>query len=363
MSLYREIRKALKKNQFVYFWKIRLFDKDYRQNKKDMMYSTVKSREQIKREMQLIEQYWHCKSLHYVRYRLFEKDLTDDELLDYIPPYYHYNFYNPPLYNGLDVKKYDDKYQLDKLFRERDVATPRVVARYFNESLLNLDGAIIDISSLFLQLNENEKIFIKPVDGAGGTGIVVLKKQGDGFYLKDSRVVDLSSVLDKSREYILQLGIKQRKDISQINASSVNTLRVVTQWRDGLPCISVCVMRIGRNNSDVDNSHQGGLSVQIDVETGKMYKSATAEHGGGLYYAHPDSGFIFDDFVIAEWEQICKDILVAAEKFKEIPEIAWDVAISDAGVVFIELNLGYGLTHLQCCCGGMRRKLGVYPKR
>ena len=362
MSLYRKIRKALKKNQFVYFWKIRLLDKDYQQNKKDMMNSTVKSREQIKREMQLIEQYWHCKPLHYVRYRLFEKDLTDDELLDYIPPYYHYNFYNDLLYKDIDAKKYDNKYSLDKLFCERGVKTPLVVARYCNSRLVDLNGNEITLDYLLTYVVDGEKLFVKPVDGAGGTGIVVLQKKDNEFFIKDLKVVDLNRVLDTDREYILQLGIKQREDISKINNSSVNTLRVVTQWRGGRPQISACVMRIGRNGSDVDNSHQGGLSVQIDIETGRMYEYATAEHGGGLYKEHPDSGFVFDDFVIDKWEQIRAEILDAASKFVEIPEIAWDVAISEDGVDFIELNLGYGLTHLQCCCGGMRRKLNIYPK-
>ena len=31
-------------------------------------------------------------------------------------------------------------------------------------------------------------------------------------------------------------------------------------------------------------------------------------------------------------------------------------------IEMIELNLGYGIAHLQCTCGGMRRILDIYPK-
>ena len=79
---------------------------------------------------------------------------------------------------------------------------------------------------------------------------------------------DIVRVLDRQSIYVVQQGLVQRDDMNAINASSVNTLRVITQVRDGKNIIPVCVMRMGRNNSYVDNSAQGGLSVEIDTATG-----------------------------------------------------------------------------------------------
>ena len=122
-------------------------------------------------------------------------------------------------------------------------------------------------------------------------------------------------------------------------------------------------MRIGRDGKDVDNSHQGGISVQIDVNTGEMNQYAHEEHGyDKIYESHPDSGFIFKGFKIKEWDSIKKNILDYAAKLAEVKEIAWDIAIVDKGIVVIEINIGYGLDHLQCCCGGLRRILNIYPK-
>ena len=69
----------------------------------------------------------------------------------------------------------------------------------------------------------------------------------------------------------------------------------------------------------------------------------------------------FNDFYIKEWDMINNSILDFAKKIPEIPEIAWDIAITDNGAEAIELNIGYGITHLQCCCGGLRHILNIYP--
>ena len=57
--------------------------------------------------------------------------------------------------------------------------------------------------------------------------------------------------------------------------------------------IKTCILRMGRNGKEVDNSAQGGISINIDVNTGAFAERATAEHGGENITLHPDSGFKF----------------------------------------------------------------------
>lgn len=357
-----EIRKLAKCNQFIYFSKVRLCNRDYKINRRKMA-EAVKSSEQIAREMRLVQDYWGCKPLHYVRYGLFDMELSDEQLLDYIPPYYFYNYYTPPIYKDVDRKTFGDKLGQCVMFAERGIRTAETVALFESGHMRTLGGEALPVESL--SLPEGGKLFIKPVDGQGGTGIIVVGRVGDSYYC-DQREIALRDVVhlpDRDKLYVVQRGISQRSDISAINPSSVNTLRVVTQLRNGVPHMNVCVMRIGRNGKDVDNSHQGGLSVRIDVDSGRMYPTATAEHGGGVYTKHPDTGFVFEDFSIQGWDRLKSDILDYALRIPEISELAWDVAITDDGAAIIEVNLGYGLSHLQCCCGGMRRIIGVYPQR
>lgn len=145
---------------------------------------------------------------------------------------------------------------------------------------------------------------------------------------------DIVRVLDRQSIYVVQQGLVQRDDMNAINASSVNTLRVITQVRDGKNVMPVCVMRMGRNNSYVDNSAQGGLSVEIDTATGAFAQSAYAEHGtpvGKKYDSHPDSGVVFAGKSIEGWGDIKEQILSAAGKLPGLSDIAWDIAITGGG--------------------------------
>ena len=344
--------KLIKRNQFVFFLWQRIFDKEFKTNLKKMK-NSFKSKEQVKREMTMLKDYWHCKPYHYVRYGLYDKDLTNDQLLDYIPSYYHYNFYTDPLYANIDVSLYNSKLTMYMLFKERGVRTPEVIAVVRNGKLMSLQGEKLDENS-FLKKYNYETLFIKPEFGAGGTGIHVFSEGSHSSFLAS---------LDKHIAYIVQCGIKQRNDINRINSSSVNTLRVVTQIVDNKARVCVCVMRMGRHGKKVDNSHQGGLSVEIDITNGSFKSYATAEHGGGYYPCHPDSGFVFRGSRIEGWDTIKMSIEKYALLFPELKELAWDVAITSDGIEMIELNLGYGIDHLQCTCGGMRRVLGIYPKK
>ena len=193
---------------------------------------------------------------------------------------------------------------------------------------------------------------------------MVLHKEKEGLRYLD-KIIEFDELLEhgfpKDIDFVVQKGIKQRVDFSEINNSSVNTLRIIVQFEGALPKIRVAVLRIGRGGKDVDNSHQGGISVEINIKTGSLSDVAHAEHGGDKLYCHPDTGFRFRGTKIKAWDTICNEILEYSKAFPELEEFAWDVAVTDHGVQMIELNLEYGISHLQCCCGGMRQILNVYP--
>ncbi len=118
---------------------------------------------------------------------------------------------------------------------------------------------------------------------------------------------------------------------------------------------------MGRNGSFVDNSAQGGISVNIDIEKGALDKYAFVEHSSERFENHPDTNFKFDGFILYDWVKIKQNILDYANKAIEFSDIAWDVAIQEDEISVIEINSNYGIDHLQCCIGGMRRKLNIYP--
>lgn len=361
--LIKLIRKKLKHNQFIYFSNLRLTNKDYNKYRKDMANSNIKSKKQIKREMDLIQDYWKCKPLHYIRYQLYNKQLSEEELLDYIPPFYHYNFYNEQLYQHTNRSFYSNKINLYNIFSERDIPTPKILAIIHNHKIYDLKKNILNINDILSKINDGEKIFFKPVNERGGIGIFTIKKL-DNRLILNGQEINMSEIVKlcgNKHIYIIQKGIIQRSDLSKINPTSVNTLRAITQWKNGEIILPVCVLRIGRNGRDIDNSHQGGISIQVNVKNGELAEYCTSEHGGEIFYKHPDTGIVFKKFKIEKWDEIKTSIINFAKKIPELPEIAWDIAITDDGAEAIELNLGYGITHLQCCCGGLRQILNIYP--
>ncbi len=112
-------------------------------------------------------------------------------------------------------------------------------------------------------LDAHNSSFIKPVDGYGGKGIIKVSKK-----LND---VEMKNLYDSIKEnfYIVEETIEQVDEIKQFNPNSLNTFRIMTIISDnGEPIITNVVLRIARDDKYVDNFSSGGISVNVDVETG-----------------------------------------------------------------------------------------------
>jgi hypothetical protein len=360
------IRKKLKKSKFVFFTFKKLTDSDYRSGLKEFKRGNLlKSKETIEKEISLIKNYWKCDPMDYFRYRLFEKELSDDELLDYIPKYYFYNYYMPKIYDKIDLSITDSKIRMMNYFIEKEIETPVALAIIKKGILFEDQTRKLLYEELVekMLMSEATIFFIKPDDGQGGKGIFIIKKNNNNLYI-DDRLLEEKTLIGKTanNDFVLQEGIIQRSDINRINNTSVNTLRVITQKYNDVLKISAVVIRIGRNGSLVDNSCQGGISVKIDIEKGTLNKYGFTEHTNERFEVHPDTHFKFDGFVIQDWDKIRMQILEFANKTSEFPEIGWDIAVLENGISVIEINTYYGLELLQCSSGGMRRTLNVYPQ-
>lgn len=361
-----DIRKRLKKNKFVFFTYKKLTDSDYRSGLKEFKKGDgLKSKETVKKEISLFKSYWNCDPMEYYRYRLFEKELSEDELLDYIPKYYFYNYYMPRVYDKIDLSITDSKIRMMDYFVGKKIETPVALAIIKKGIFFEDQNRKLLYEELVGKMlkSDSSVYFVKPDDGQGGKGIFTIVKKNNNLYI-DDRLLDEKTLIRKTTNnyFVLQEGIIQRSDINRINPTSVNTLRVITQKFNGVFKISAVVIRIGRNGSFVDNSCQGGISVKIDIEKGMLNKYGFTEHTNERFEEHPDTHFKFDGFVIQNWDKIRTQILEFANKTSEFPEIGWDIAVLENGITVIEINTYYALELLQCCCGGMRRNLNVYPQ-
>ena len=360
-----ELRSSLKKNNIIFFTYKKITDHDYRSNFFDYLrHKCYKNRDRVKYEISLIRDYWKCDPAFYFRYRLFEKNLSTEDLLDYIPPYYFYNFYMPSLYKDAHISLTGSKIRMNEFFESRKIDTPAIKAVVRNGNIFGSSGELITYSKLKDRIRNSPANvhFLKPDHGRGGKGIMKIERTGDELFI-DNEFIDSESFrkLTLNNTFVIQEGIRQRSDLRAIYPASVNTLRVITQSFDGKAQIIAVVLRMGRNGSFVDNSSFGGVFSPVEINSGKLADHACLLHDPKKFDSHPDTGFRFSGFKLEGWDKIRQDVLRFVEKAPEFPDVAWDIALLDDKIMAIEINLNYGLDHLQCSIGGMRRKLNVTP--
>lgn len=73
---YKTIRRIVKRNKFIFSLHRRLTDKEYQREKCKMSTCTTKTQKQIHEEMKKYACYWQCPADDYVRYGLFDKQLS-----------------------------------------------------------------------------------------------------------------------------------------------------------------------------------------------------------------------------------------------------------------------------------------------
>jgi len=327
---------------------------------------SVKSSTIVRKELDLIRKYWGCPPYHYYRYKLYLKKLSEAELLDYIPPYYYYNIYWESRHIGLDKSKYESKFFQHKLFEKYDIPAIEIIARKIHGNLINVNNEPITINFLIEEQlkTDDDALFFKPEYGRGGNGIVKLTKKSGNLQLNDQAISieNILPSLSQDEDYLIQNRFVQSKKMAEINEYSVNTLRVYSQRKGNEILIPACILRMGVNNSFVDNFAQGGIINIIDVENGNLSEYAESNKVDVKYYEHPRTKYVFSGKKVENWDEIKSKIKEFSSYLTACNEIGWDVAISETGFKILEINIRFGLD-IQLVYGGMRRIFGVYPTK
>ncbi len=333
------------------------------------MCANRKSARQIAKEIKALEKYWNCYPYQYFKFDMYHKDckMTMQEMLDYLPYYFMAYIFWPHSCKGyFDIAK--NKFLSYMLFNSFQEAQPKIFIQYDGGYIYDHRRSLIsnhEFDKLLLQIKSN-KLFLKPNKGSWGLGIIVFKQGIDGYYTHDGQKlsVDYLRTNLKKEDYILQEGIVQTKEMSEIYPNSINTVRVITKCVDQKPSVLYTVLRMGQGGAQVDNAGSGGLFLSIDVESGRLYEYAH-EHTvkNNTYTQHPDTGFIFKDKKINGWEELKQFCLINALKMREIAYVGWDVALTDEGPVLVELNTSPDMYLAEADLGGLRQGLGIDPQK
>lgn len=205
------------------------------------------------------------------------------------------------------------------------------------------------------EFSEKHSTFVvKVVNSSMGKGVWLQKASKD--YVKDfNEIIRHGKVL-------LEECIEQGDEMSQFNASSINTVRVSTYLtKDGvLPAHGF--IRTGRNGSFVDNAGSGGIFAMVDVEKGVVVSDGMDEFGD-THTEHPDTGVSYNGFILPNWEnalEICKK---ASLLFPKMKYKSFDLAYSKIGWVIVEINPSGELLQQACVQSGMKEALRQIMER
>lgn len=192
----------------------------------------------------------------------------------------------------------------------------------------------------FKSLIKNYDCIVKPCDGKLGQGIFKIYKNSNH---NDDRKLYDTCVRNRA---LVEQCIDSCDELKAFHPQSLNTIRVVTIANKDKACVFSGVFRTGVGESVVDNSHKGGISVQINVDDG-IVETDGANTNGERFISHPDSGVTFKGFKIPKWDLIVATCCEAA-KLTSNPITGWDVVLNSSGEVeFVEANYGPDMDMMQ----------------
>jgi hypothetical protein len=208
-------------------------------------------------------------------------------------------------------------------------------------------GALPEESRTLPELIRKQRaVMAKPVIGNGGRGVQLLEFKDGGFQRNGVQIDEskLSWSLLGACDTLVSVYVRQGSFANGLYPKSVNTIRVLTMLDPDTqsPFIADAVIRVGCNKSaPVDNVSSGGFVCNIEPDSGRLSNAVAGFYLDGpvrRIECHPDTGMVFADQVIPDWESIREQVVILAAKFPMLPYIAWDLAILDEGISIIEAN-------------------------
>lgn len=220
------------------------------------------------------------------------------------------------------------------------------------------NGEIHDIGNGFSTIGFTELLgladdmFVKSLDGENGVGVFHLEVR-DGQALLNGQPATEGAFREiiGQHAFIVQEKIQQHPEINRLYPLSVNTIRICTvrNLQSGKIHAWPSMFRMGCGGSHIDNASQGGIMLDINLETGLLNRFGhrlAKFGGGGSYTKHPDTGIEFGTFKVP----FIKEAAAQAIHFHsmlDIHSIGWDVVITPEGPAFIEGNDDWEIMNAQ----------------
>lgn len=231
---------------------------------------------------------------------------------------------NPRQYLSFGCKTYQGFF--DQLYN--DALLVRVNGLFYYPAEARVVSSDI-ARSILIEKIENDGCVVSKA-GAGSKGFGVSKL---------CSLADMEPILLSAEDCLFQELFDQHVSLSNVNRSSINSVRVVTfQSVSGVRVISGMV-RFGRFGKFVDNRYSGGVGVAIESWSEGRLKPFGVDREFRAHFEHPDSGVRFDSIRVPGCPDIIDRAKTLHDQFPWGRLIAWDFCVDPDGASrLLEIN-------------------------
>jgi alpha-L-glutamate ligase-like protein len=237
----------------------------------------------------------------------------------------------------------DDKLETKRLCATAGIPTPELYAVIAYQNQVKL---------LDQMIGERKRFVVKPSQGSGGAGIVVVEDRTPTGYRKASGALmtetemryHLNNVLSGMHslggindKVLVEYAVRFDPVFAEITYQGVPDIRVLLY--QGIPAMAM--LRLPTRASDGKaNLHKGGLGVGVNMRTGTTMNGVQK---GRFIDRHPETGHLLSGRQIPHWEQILR----MASRFYGITQLGYlgvDIVLDrELGPLVLEVNARPGL--------------------
>ncbi len=238
----------------------------------------------------------------------------------------------------------DNKLKTKLMARKLGLQVPELL------HVINTQHEIEGVADVLETLNS---FVIKPAQGSGGKGILVIQgRRPDGYVKSSGDLINVNGVKRHLTNTISGLhSLGGRTDVAIIESLVETTDTFAAVSFEGVPDIRLIVfkgfpvmgmLRLATRESDGKaNLHQGAVGVGLDIGTGRAI--AAVQHNR-LIRTHPDTGAALNQIQVPNWPALLN---LAASCFEatQLGYLGCDIVIDrHRGPLLLELNARPGLS-------------------
>jgi alpha-L-glutamate ligase-like protein len=233
----------------------------------------------------------------------------------------------------------NDKLIVKDVLELNEIPIPKT---YFTiDTLSEIDAKI----SLLEQMND---FVVKPSNGFGGKGILILKRnEGNQWqsntgelYDRKALVLHLEKIIfgrfskESFDKVIVEYRLRSHSDFQKIFKRGIADLRII--FLNAYPIVGMLLMPTERSKGR-SNLNDGAIGMGVDLQTGRLtrgYDQSTDQ----MVSRHPDSNFLFEGMKLPHWEKTMA-MSVAAAKIFSLSYVGIDIVFDERmGPLVMKIN-------------------------